>query len=90
LSAKISASTRTKKSFTEKIRLVVLIIVVSAVIIPAAILGPYALRVQRFGADPASGYYADFYLYVSPTAKGVARDSGEVTILVQPNNSKFG
>ena len=56
-------------------------------LIPAATLGPYALRVQHFGADPARGYHADFYLYVSPTANHIARTGEQVTILVQPNNS---
>jgi len=54
---------------------------------PAIILGPYALRVQHFTASPASGYHADFYLYISPKAKQAAKSGGVVTILVQPNNS---
>ena len=56
-------------------------------IIPALMFGPYALRVQHFTADPASGYHADFYLYVSPKAKQLAQDGKVVTLLVQPNNS---
>jgi dienelactone hydrolase len=46
-------------------------------------IGPYALRVQHFNASPADGYHADFYLYVPSSV----RDGGQVTILVQPNNS---
>jgi len=66
-----------------------MILVITAVIIliPVAVIGPYALRVQHFGADPDGGYHADFYLYVSPTAKRTARAGEQVTILVQPNNS---
>jgi hypothetical protein len=47
------------------------------------LLGPYALQVQHFPASPADGYHADFYLYVPSSA----RSGGQVTILVQPNNS---
>ncbi|MEM8857329.1 MAG: hypothetical protein AAGD96_03360 [Chloroflexota bacterium] len=50
-------------------------------------IAPYLLRVERFPADPAQGYYADFYLYVSPKAQRAARAGQPVTILVQPNNS---
>lgn len=53
----------------------------------AFLLGPYVLRVQRFPADPASGYSADFYLYISPEAKRAARNGELITFLVQPNNS---
>ncbi len=62
-------------------------IVVVFLIVVAVILGPYALRVQRFQANPDEGYYADFYLYVSSDAKRSARDGKMVTLLVQPNNS---
>jgi pimeloyl-ACP methyl ester carboxylesterase len=50
-------------------------------------LGPYFWRVQHFPAKASSGYYADFYLYVSPGAKQAANAGETVTILVQPNNS---
>ena len=53
----------------------------------AVILGPYVLRVQYFEASPANGWHADFYLYISPGSQRIARDGGQVTILVQPNNS---
>jgi hypothetical protein len=56
-------------------------------VIAAIVLGPYALRVQRFHADPTQGYFADFYLYLSPRSKQLARDDQVLTILVQPNNS---
>ena len=64
------------------LRLVVGFVILSLFII-AYTLGPYALRVQHFEAEPDHGYHADFYLYVSPGIK----DHGTVTILVQPNNS---
>jgi pimeloyl-ACP methyl ester carboxylesterase len=70
-----------------KIRRVVIIIVAFLLIIPMAVLGPYALRLQHFEANPDNGYHADFYLYVSPAAKGMAREGKHITILVQPNNS---
>lgn len=62
-------------------------IVVVLLLVPGAVLGPYALRVQHFHADPSSGYHADFYLYVSPGARQAASNGEEATLLVQPNNS---
>ena len=62
-------------------------IVLAFLIVVALILGPYTLRVQHFLANPEAGYHADFYLYVSPSAKQMAQDGKQVTILVQPNNS---
>ena len=62
-------------------------LIIAFLIVVAVILGPYTLRVQRFNASPEAGYHADFYLYVSPSAKQMARDGKQVTILVQPNNS---
>lgn len=56
-------------------------------IVGAAIIGPYYLRVQHFPADASAGYYADFYIYVSPGATDLADSGKPVTILVQPNNS---
>jgi pimeloyl-ACP methyl ester carboxylesterase len=53
----------------------------------AVLLGPYAMRVQHFAADPRAGYHSDFYLYLSPGAKAIAERGGTVTVLVQPNNS---
>ena len=53
----------------------------------AVVLGPYAARVRRFRADPTAGYHADFFVYVSPGARRLARDGAGVTLLVQPNNS---
>ncbi len=69
-----------------KIKRIVIIITATILIIPAVVLGPYALRVQHFDAISANGYNADFYLYISPGAKRAARGGKEVTILVQPNN----
>jgi hypothetical protein len=63
-----------------RIFIMLLIALVAAV---AGVVGPYALRVQHFGANPANGYSADFYLYISPGAK----NNQVATILVQPNNS---
>ena len=59
----------------------------AVLIVVAVMLGPYVLRVQHFNASPEAGYHADFYLYVSPSAKQMAQDGKQVTILVQPNNS---
>ena len=59
----------------------------AVLIVVAVMLGPYVLRVQHFNASPEAGYLADFYLYVSPSAKQMAQDGKQVTILVQPNNS---
>lgn len=56
-------------------------------IIAAWILGPYWARVQYFVASPPNGFYADFYLYISPDARNATREGKAVTILVQPNNS---
>ena len=56
-------------------------------LVPCVVLGPYFVRVQHFKAEPEQGYYADFYLYVSPGAKRAARTGAAVTFLVQPNNS---
>lgn len=69
-----------------RLRFGFLSLAVALVILPSIVLGPYALRVRRFPADPAAGYYADFYLYVSPVARRAAR-STPMTVLVQPNNS---
>lgn len=55
--------------------------------VAAWVLGPYALRVERFRPDPERGYHADFYVYVSPDAERLARSGGEAVMLVQPNNS---
>ena len=42
---------------------------------------------MTFQAEPAAGYYADFYLYASPAARRKASAGEQVTLLVQPNNS---
>jgi len=71
-----------------KITIFVLLGLVAVLVVGAGILvGPYYFRVQHFTADPSAGYHADFYLYVSPAAKRAGREGGQVTILVQPNNS---
>jgi hypothetical protein len=66
---------------------VVIAITAAFVIVSAVIFGPYWLCVQHFNSDPARGYYADFYVYVSPNAQRAAREGKQITILVQPNNS---
>ena len=66
---------------------ILIVLVIASLIVITVVLGPYALRVQHFEANPTNGYHADFYLYVSPSAKRAARDVKVVTILVQPNNS---
>lgn len=71
----------------KKILFIGLAILALAILILTINIGPYALRVQHFTANPANGYHADFYLYVSPKAKQLAKAGEIVTILVQPNNS---
>jgi hypothetical protein len=70
-----------------KTKFVAIVVTAIALIIPAALLGPYALRLQHFNANPVEGYYADFYLYIPPNAKRPGRAGDKITILVQPNNS---
>lgn len=49
--------------------------------------GPFAWRVQRFGANPNAGFHSEFFLYLSPGAQVNAARGRSVTLLVQPNNS---
>jgi hypothetical protein len=63
------------------------IVIFIGLIVSIILVSPYALRVKRIPANPANGYHADFYLYVSPQAKRLAKNGKTVTILVQPNNS---
>lgn len=56
------------------------------VLAAAGTFGPYVLRVQRFPAEPDSGYSSPFFLYLSPGARHAAGDRAAV-LLVQPNNS---
>ena len=60
---------------------------VGLLLVVAMALGPYALRVQHFAADPAAGYHADFFLYLPPQVERAALNGRIVAILVQPNNS---
>ncbi|HET9907209.1 MAG TPA: hypothetical protein VFQ23_11225 [Anaerolineales bacterium] len=69
------------------IRLVALVIAATALVTPVTVFAPYFLHVQHFEGNPAHGYQADFYLYISPHAKQAAREGKLITILVQPNNS---
>lgn len=52
----------------------------------AAMLGPYAIGVRHFAADPAAGHHSDFYVYVPRSLKSL-RPGERTTLLVQPNNS---
>ena len=63
------------------------IVALLSIIAASAMIGPYYFRVQRFTANPAAGYHADFYLYISPGAKASAQNGVPQTLLVQPNNS---
>ncbi|MBC7877739.1 MAG: hypothetical protein H7Y59_11275 [Anaerolineales bacterium] len=71
----------------QNVKRILIVIGALILIVPGIILGPYAMRVKHFPANPAQGYYADFYIYISPQASQLARAGSEVTILVQPNNS---
>ena len=75
------------KKTIRSIGLILVVIVAVGIIAAAAMIAPYYFRVQRFSANPAAGYHADFYLYVSPSSGTAARNGGRQTILVQPNNS---
>ena len=68
------------------LRIAIALLAVSLAV-AALVLGPYALRVQHFLANPMKGYFADYYLYTSPHARRAARNGQVITILVQPNNS---
>lgn len=63
------------------------VVAVLAAIVAGAVLGPYATSVRHVKADPARGFHADFFLYVSPGARDAAAAGQPVTLLVQPNNS---
>jgi len=52
-----------------------------------AFFGPYYARVNYHAPNPAKGYHAGFYLYISPGAKKTGLQGGPVTLLVQPNNT---
>ena len=71
----------------KRIAIVLLVVVAVVIIIVAVMIGPYYFRVQHFTANPAAGYHADFYLYVSPGAKASSQNGVQQTVLVQPNNS---
>jgi poly(3-hydroxybutyrate) depolymerase len=75
------------KKIVRRVGIVLIIIVALGAIAAGAMIGPYYLRVQRFPANAAAGYHADFYLYVSPGAKTAAQNGSPQTLLVQPNNS---
>ena len=70
-----------------KILYVLLVIAGLAVAGASALLGPYYFRVEHVPADSTAGYFADYYFYVSPSARDRAEAGKPVIILVQPNNS---
>lgn len=65
----------------------VLLLLIAAAGAAGVYFGPYFFSVERYEATPGAGFYADFYLYVSPAARERARQGLTVTLLVQPNNS---
>jgi hypothetical protein len=50
-------------------------------------VGSYFKSVTYYPANPSKGYYAGFYVYISPGAKKIAEGGGAATFLIQPNNS---
>lgn len=72
------------KKFFKYFLLTLLIVVI---LVPAIFLGPFWMRVQYFESNPADGYHAGFYMYVSPKAKALSKQGQPVTFLIQPNNS---
>src|SRR5262245_37471683 len=56
-------------------------------VVAAVNVVPFVVRVRHFAADPAAGFHADFYLYVSPGARAHAGSGVAAAMLVQPNNS---
>ena len=62
-------------------------LVVLSIVAACLALGPFWLRVRSFDPQPASGWHASFFVYVSPAAADAAKQGEQVTILVQPNNS---
>lgn len=62
-------------------------IVITFIIVTALILGPYTLRVQRSLRALKRATMPIFIFTFPPSAKQMAQDGKQVTILVQPNNS---
>lgn len=53
----------------------------------AVFVGPYFQGVTYYPANADKGYYAGFYVYISPGAKKIADRGKAITFLIQPNNS---
>ncbi len=53
----------------------------------AVVFLPFGSRLERISAASDRGFYADYFLYISPAAARTAKQASPVTILVQPNNS---
>lgn len=66
---------------------ILIVVLILFIIILASAVGPYWARLQHVAANPSNGFYADFYLYISPDANHTKREGKTITILVQPNNS---
>ena len=65
------------------LRFLLIGVVLLLILVPAFLLGPYFLRVEQFVANPARGFHADFFLYVSPQAKSMAK-AGNVAPKLPP------
>lgn len=63
------------------------VLLILSLLVAGVFFGPYSVTVQHVAADSKKGYHADFYLYISPGAKTIAKNGGTVTLLIQPNNS---
>lgn len=71
----------------KKLSYAALAVVVLLLVIAIYFIAPYYFRVKHFAANPGKGYHADFYLYVSPTAKDAIKRGNPALLLIQPNNS---
>ncbi|XOV94203.1 MAG: hypothetical protein ACFHWX_05745 [Bacteroidota bacterium] len=71
----------------KKILLFLAALIVLLMVVAGLFIGPYFLNVEHFDSNSSRGYQADFYLYVSPGARELAKEGGVVTLLIQPNNS---
>ncbi len=77
----------------------VAVLAATAGLVAAILLGPFMARVERHeaqvdaradarsAAEPAKGFHAPYFTYVSPGARKRAAEGKMVTMLVQPNNS---
>ncbi len=75
------------RSFMKRFTSIFIVVLILFLIILAWTVGPYWTRLQHVAANPSNGFYAGFYLYISPDARHAMRAGKALTILVQPNNS---